>query len=83
VQLVDPVHERQICGTHRARRVVRTGSADADQLDLADNRQGVGFTSFSVDTSCSVRTQDAMCAQCTLTLKVTAVTRFPIQVTDA
>jgi hypothetical protein len=42
IQLVDPAHERQICGTDRARRVVRTGSANAEQLDLPDNRQGVG-----------------------------------------
>jgi hypothetical protein len=42
VQLVDAAHERQICGTDRARRVVRNGSADVHQLDLRDNRQGVG-----------------------------------------
>jgi hypothetical protein len=42
VQLVDAAHERQIRGTDRARRVVRTGSANADQLDLPGNRQGVG-----------------------------------------
>ena len=42
VQLVDAAHERQIRGTDRARRVVRTGSTDADQLDLPGNRQGVG-----------------------------------------
>jgi hypothetical protein len=42
VQLVDPAHERQICGTDRARRVVRTGSANADQLHLPGNGQGVG-----------------------------------------
>jgi hypothetical protein len=42
VQLVDAAHERKIRGTQRARRVVRTGSADADQRDLPGNPQGVG-----------------------------------------
>jgi hypothetical protein len=42
VQLVDPAHERQICGTDRAWRVVRTGSAYPDRLDLPGTRQGVG-----------------------------------------
>lgn len=42
VQLVDAAHERQIRATDRARRVVLTGSADADQLDPLENWQKVG-----------------------------------------
>jgi len=42
VQLIDAAHERQVRAADRARLVVRTGSADADQPDLPGNRQGGG-----------------------------------------